>query len=173
MNYTTNPKEGKSEALSKITQDFAKTLKNVRVEKSYTQHDLSERSGLSLRMISDLERGIRQPSLITLYKLAKGLGIPLLQLIEKFLKERGQSNNNNSGLKWSVWLSWRFRQENLIHEVRFVRLYNGLNKRRFFYCFNLCSSEGRGSGIKRKRWWGQNPQSELKKSQPVNYTFNV
>ncbi len=88
MNHTENSSEDKANLSRNITEDFAKTLKHIRAEKNYTQHDLSENSGLSLRMISDLERGIRQPSLITLYKLAKGLDIPLPQLIEKFLRER-------------------------------------------------------------------------------------
>jgi len=95
MDYTTDPDKDNSEAVSKITGDFAKTLKNVRTEKDLTQHGLSDKSGLSLRMISDLERGVRQPSLITLYKLAKGLGVTLPQLIEKFLMEMSRSNHKS------------------------------------------------------------------------------
>jgi transcriptional regulator with XRE-family HTH domain len=70
-----------------ITEVFAQTLKRLRKENLLTQHDLVEKSGVSLRMISDLERGVKQPSLITLHKLAKGLDISLLKLIEQLLSD--------------------------------------------------------------------------------------
>ena len=76
-----------NESLSSVTKDFARILKKIRKEKNLTQHDLEERSGLSLRMISDLERGVRQPSLITLIKLSKGLDISLMNLIEQLVRE--------------------------------------------------------------------------------------
>jgi len=73
--------------LLNINQNFATTLKVLRKEKGLTQHNLREKSGLSLRMISDLECGIRQPTLGTLFKLAKGLNISMSELIERLLKE--------------------------------------------------------------------------------------
>ena len=75
---------------SQITEDFARVLKTLRKEKKLTQHDLTDRSGLSLRMISDLERGVRQPSLVTLYKLAKGLDMPVLEFMERIVKSKDQ-----------------------------------------------------------------------------------
>jgi len=56
-----------------IAKNFGNTLKGIRADKNLTQFQLSENSGLSLRMISDMERGIKQPSLGTLIKLARGL----------------------------------------------------------------------------------------------------
>lgn len=75
---------------SPITQQFAIILKRLREENNMTQHELVNSSGLSLRMISDMERGIRQPTLITLFKLSKGLNISILALIERLLKEMGE-----------------------------------------------------------------------------------
>ncbi|MEQ9218934.1 MAG: helix-turn-helix transcriptional regulator [Cyclobacteriaceae bacterium] len=78
-------KKEKSE-FSHIPKEFGKVLSTLRKEKEMTQHDLVESSGLSLRMISDLERGFLQPSLITLFKLAKGLNISPLDLIKRLLE---------------------------------------------------------------------------------------
>lgn len=74
---------------SHIPKKFGRVLANLRKEQDMTQHDLQERSGLSLRMISDMERGQIQPSLITLFKLAKGLGFDVSDLIESLLKHLG------------------------------------------------------------------------------------
>ena len=76
-----------NEPLSGITQDFAKTLKKIRSEKNFTQHVLADNSGLSLRFISDLERGLRQPTLITLFKLANAFEMSISELTERLLKE--------------------------------------------------------------------------------------
>lgn len=75
---------------SGITEDFARILKQMRSEKKLTQHDLKDRSGISLRMISDMERGIRQPSLITLFKLAKGFNMPVLSFMKRLLNKMGE-----------------------------------------------------------------------------------
>jgi len=49
--------------------------KNVRAlrGKNITQEELAERSGLDPSYISGIERGIRNPSVISLARLAKGL----------------------------------------------------------------------------------------------------
>ena len=70
-----------------IAKTFGRTLQKIRLEKGLTQHDLEDNSGISLRMISDMERGIRQPSLTTLFKISKGLGIKINELISQLLKE--------------------------------------------------------------------------------------
>ena len=82
--------ENKNVSSKRIRKAFAKTLKDLRFEKGLTQHDLEERSGLSLRMISDLERGVTQPSLVTLFKLTKGLDISLMKLSERLINEMGK-----------------------------------------------------------------------------------
>ncbi|MDA0196497.1 MAG: helix-turn-helix transcriptional regulator [Bacteroidetes bacterium] len=73
--------------LRELNKNFASTLKELRVSGSLTQHDLSDRSGLSLRMISDMERGLRQPTLGTLFKLAHGLGISIYDLLRNFSRK--------------------------------------------------------------------------------------
>ncbi len=80
-----NNESGKGE-FANIPQEFGKVLTTLRKEREMTQHDLADNSGLSLRMISDMERGIIQPSLITLFKLAKGLKISPTDLMERLVK---------------------------------------------------------------------------------------
>lgn len=54
---------------------FGTVLRNYRLAAGLTQEELAERSGLSLRGVSDLERGARQtPRLETVRMLAEGLG---------------------------------------------------------------------------------------------------
>ncbi|MGD9868777.1 MAG: helix-turn-helix domain-containing protein [Hyphomicrobiales bacterium] len=54
----------------------------IRKERGFTQEELAERSGLSQQYISGLERGQRNPTIVTLYELATGLGISHVRLVE-------------------------------------------------------------------------------------------
>jgi len=57
-------------------EEFAGLLKRLRIEAGLTQEDLAERSGVSVRSISDLERGInRSARRDTARLLADGLGL--------------------------------------------------------------------------------------------------
>lgn len=48
----------------------------LRAQKKLTQEALAERSGLDPSYISGIERGVRNPSALSLVRLAKGLGCP-------------------------------------------------------------------------------------------------
>ena len=54
----------------------------LRREKDLTQEALAERSGLSQQYISGLERGRRNPTVITLYELAQALGVSHIALLQ-------------------------------------------------------------------------------------------
>jgi transcriptional regulator with XRE-family HTH domain len=55
---------------------FGTMLRRYRLDAGLTQEELAGRAGLSLRGVSDLERGTRQiPRLETVRMLAKGLGL--------------------------------------------------------------------------------------------------
>jgi transcriptional regulator with XRE-family HTH domain len=57
-------------------QSFAEVLRRYRIAAGLSQEALAERAGLSLRGISDLERGLsRTPRLHTLSRLADALGL--------------------------------------------------------------------------------------------------
>ena len=52
-------------------------VRRIRLEKGLTQEQLAERSGFGQQYISDLERGRRNPTIVSLYELANALGISL------------------------------------------------------------------------------------------------
>lgn len=54
----------------------------LRHERGLTQEQVAERSGLSQQYLSDLERGRRNPTVITLYELALALGVSHVALVE-------------------------------------------------------------------------------------------
>jgi predicted ATPase/DNA-binding XRE family transcriptional regulator len=63
--------------MSSDTETFADLLRHSRIARGLTQEDLAEQSGLSVRAISNLERGInRAPRKDTLELLANALGLP-------------------------------------------------------------------------------------------------
>jgi transcriptional regulator with XRE-family HTH domain len=55
---------------------FAELLSRLRMAKGLTQEDLAERAGMSVRGVSDLERGLRRrPQAATLKGLCEALGL--------------------------------------------------------------------------------------------------
>lgn len=54
---------------------FGQEIRRLREETGLTQEQLAERSGLSSIYIGTIENGKRDPSLSTVYGLAKGLGL--------------------------------------------------------------------------------------------------
>jgi transcriptional regulator with XRE-family HTH domain len=52
-----------------------KQVKNIRLEKRISQMELSLRSGLSQGFITDLELGKKQPSLLTILRIAEALEV--------------------------------------------------------------------------------------------------
>lgn len=59
---------------------FGLAVRCARVEKGYTQEKLAERADLDPTYISGIERGVRNASLLSLVRVAKGLGVPLSEL---------------------------------------------------------------------------------------------
>lgn len=68
---------------------FAETLRDARAQASLSQEDLAERSGVSVRFISFLETGRRQPSLSALAALSAGLGISMAHFIAETERRYG------------------------------------------------------------------------------------
>jgi transcriptional regulator with XRE-family HTH domain len=59
-----------------------KNVRRVRTKKGLTQEQFADRSGFSQQYISDLERGLRNPTVVTLFELAQALGIAPVQLLK-------------------------------------------------------------------------------------------
>lgn len=53
----------------------------LRRERGWTQEKLAERSGLSQQYLSDLERGKRNPTIVTVYEIALALGVSHVELV--------------------------------------------------------------------------------------------
>jgi transcriptional regulator with XRE-family HTH domain len=60
----------------------AQNVKRIRLEKGLTQEQFSDISGFSQQYVSGLETGRRNPTIVTLYELAKALGVSHLDLLQ-------------------------------------------------------------------------------------------
>lgn len=56
-------------------------IRKLRKERNLSLQELSKKSGVSLAMISQIERGKADPTITTLYKLCKGLDITIGSLV--------------------------------------------------------------------------------------------
>ncbi|MCW0236746.1 MAG: helix-turn-helix domain-containing protein [Ferrovibrio sp.] len=60
-----------------VGRNFAR----LRQAKDLTQEQVAERSGLSQQYLSGLERGRRNPTIITLYELARALDVSHVEFV--------------------------------------------------------------------------------------------
>jgi transcriptional regulator with XRE-family HTH domain len=61
--------------MTDIKESFGKHLRKLRVERKLTQEELADRAGMHFTYIGQIERGLRNPSLVNLHKLAKALKV--------------------------------------------------------------------------------------------------
>jgi transcriptional regulator with XRE-family HTH domain len=69
---------------------FAETLRAAREEAEISQEKLAERAGLHRTYISQLERGLKSPSLDVVISLAKGLRLTPEEFTARIFSERGK-----------------------------------------------------------------------------------
>ena len=60
-----------------VGRNFAR----LRREKGFTQERFAEVSGVTQQYVSDLERGRRNPTVVTLFHLASALGVSHVELV--------------------------------------------------------------------------------------------
>lgn len=73
----------------KIKEAFGHALKEMRIKSGLSQEELAEIADLHRTYISDCERGVRNASLINIYKICKSLGLGMscfFATLEKYLK---------------------------------------------------------------------------------------
>ncbi len=58
-----------------------RNVRRLRQRKGLTQEEFAEISGFSQQYISSLERGRRNPTIVTLYELATALGVSHMELV--------------------------------------------------------------------------------------------
>ena len=61
---------------------FGKALREIRLKKKMSQGDIAKKLGVHRSYISGLERGKRNPSLLTIKKMAKAIGVEPKELLE-------------------------------------------------------------------------------------------
>ncbi|HUI06392.1 MAG TPA: helix-turn-helix transcriptional regulator [Verrucomicrobiae bacterium] len=59
---------------------FGLNVRKQREARGLTQEALAEKADLDQTYISGIERGVRNPSILSIAKMAKALGVPLSQL---------------------------------------------------------------------------------------------
>jgi transcriptional regulator with XRE-family HTH domain len=60
---------------------LGQNIRELRKERKMSQTELAQRAGVALMTISRLERGEHDPHVRTLSQIARGLGVPLLELM--------------------------------------------------------------------------------------------
>lgn len=58
-----------------------RNVRRYRLKKGLTQEEFAEKSGFSQQYISGLEKGRRNPTVVTLYELSQALGVSHLDLM--------------------------------------------------------------------------------------------
>ncbi len=66
----------------KLIENFGIHLKTLRLEKSLSQEDLANDADIPINQIGRIERGEINPSLSTLYSIAKALSLRLHELMK-------------------------------------------------------------------------------------------
>jgi transcriptional regulator with XRE-family HTH domain len=61
---------------------LARNVLRIRKSKNLTQEQLAEMSGFSQQYISGLEKGQRNPTVVTVYELSLALGVNYIELLK-------------------------------------------------------------------------------------------
>ena len=61
-------------------------IRRARIERKITANELAERAGLSQQMVSYVERGIRRPTLDTIFRMSLALEVDLGRIIRDVIK---------------------------------------------------------------------------------------
>ncbi len=82
--------------IAKISAIFGQAVKVRRHELGFSQEELAWRAGLNRTYVTDIERGARNLSLVTIEKLAQALQTPLSALLRDIDKARGKARHNHA-----------------------------------------------------------------------------
>jgi len=66
-----------------MRQLVGRNFARLRKESGLTQEQLAERCGLSQQYLSGLEKGKRNPTVVTLYEIAAALGVSHVELVRE------------------------------------------------------------------------------------------
>jgi transcriptional regulator with XRE-family HTH domain len=66
-----------------MRQLVGRNFARLRAASGLTQEQLAERCGISQQYLSGLEKGKRNPTVVTLYVIAQGLGVSHVELVRE------------------------------------------------------------------------------------------
>lgn len=69
------------EYLEETIQNVGINIKKRRLKKGWSLKSLAKKSGVGIKTINDIELGVNKPSKNTLYKLSRGLGVTIDELV--------------------------------------------------------------------------------------------
>jgi len=78
---SSDPVPGPGASVTALLSALGAQIRVLRKQRGFTLERLSERSGLSMGIVSQIERGMANPSFATLAQLAHGLDIPVARLL--------------------------------------------------------------------------------------------
>lgn len=73
---------------AKLLKTFGRSIRSYRKQRGMSQEDLADASDLSRNYISDIERGVRNPSLLALIGLSRALRVALRDILADVEPER-------------------------------------------------------------------------------------
>jgi transcriptional regulator with XRE-family HTH domain len=65
-----------------ISSSVRKRIKQIRLSKNLSQGDVAKALGVHITYVSQIERGVRNPTLKNIERLAKALGVPIEDLLK-------------------------------------------------------------------------------------------
>ena len=71
-----------SKPMDNISKKFGQRAKAIRLKQGLSQGDIAKRLNVHRSYISSIERGIRNPSLKVIQRIAKALEVPMEKLIK-------------------------------------------------------------------------------------------
>lgn len=81
-----------------IKRELGQRIRILRKRQGLTQEEMADKCGLHWTYIGGLERGERNPTLTTMQKVAAGLGVGVVELIQtKALDATAQENSQSEG----------------------------------------------------------------------------
>jgi transcriptional regulator with XRE-family HTH domain len=72
-----------------IKAAFGHAVRELRLERGLSQEALAERAGLHRTYVGGIEQGRRNPALLAVERLARGLGVSMADLIGRAEAQRG------------------------------------------------------------------------------------
>ena len=71
--------------MESITKEIGERIRSYRRKKRMTQMELAERADCNVSALGKIERGEKTPKILTVYKICKGLDIPMEILFENMI----------------------------------------------------------------------------------------